>query len=69
MPASAPIVLANPGLPDLGELIALLQRVEQLLQGQLQMPAPLPNGKLKPKGKTTFQHPPSQSMQSGRQNR
>lgn len=68
-PVSAPIALAPAPLPEMAELVALLHSVEQLLQGQLQMQSHLANGKPKPKGKTAFQHPPSQSMQSGRQNR
>jgi hypothetical protein len=67
--ASGPIALSPAGMPDLSELADLLRRVEHLLQSQLDMQGQLPNGKLKPKGKSAFQHPPAQSMQTGRQNR
>ncbi len=70
---SAPVEMPMPvlsdlaQLPDLTQLVELLHSVEQLLQGQLHHP--LPNGKFKTKGKSTLQHAPAQSMQSGRQNR
>ncbi len=69
---SASAAVAEPAaaqLPDMARLIDLLNSVKQLLQAQMEMQAQLPNGKLKPKGKATFQHAPAQSMQSGRQNR
>jgi hypothetical protein len=54
-------------IPDLGQLLALMQNLQELLQQGL---AQMPNGGRKPGRKNGLQHTPSSSMQqSGRQNR
>lgn len=75
--ATAPIPGStfNPPQPDLTQLVTLLQSVERLLQMQLQLqqaPVPVPVPAEANHGsadKTTLQHAPAESMQSGGQNR